>query len=119
MRVTPLRWMASEAVAMSKGSKGGAVSPRAKPVLRGWLAADTRIHAIYGFALAIGGCLWYRVYVCDARKAKYAEFWRTYDAHADFKRMVKAGDIYPDISIEDVEAYERDILAKRAAAQKK
>ncbi|OQV11682.1 hypothetical protein BV898_14026 [Hypsibius exemplaris] len=119
MRVGLLRLLAAEATAVLPKKSHESSGKLAKPVLKGWLAAETRRHAIYSFALSIGLCFAYRELVGEPRKRKYEAFWRTYDEHADFKRMVKAG-LYTDITIEDFEAEEQAQLKelKKAAGRK-
>ncbi|XP_055354794.1 cytochrome c oxidase subunit 6C-like [Paramacrobiotus metropolitanus] len=82
-----------------------------KPQLRNTLATATKKHAIICFAVAITACLSYRYFIGEPRKKKYAEFWRTFDSHADFKRMVKAG-VFENITMADFDEYEQDLLKK-------
>lgn len=63
----------------------------AKPQLRGLLNSQIKKNIFIALALSIVGGIGMKVLVCDARKKRYAEFYRTYDAEADFQRMKTAG----------------------------
>jgi len=113
MRLSFIRALAAQASVVQQTAPKS-VSTAGKPQLRGWLGDSTRTHAVICFALSIGAAMAYRYFIGEPRKHKYAEFWRNYDEHADFKRMVKAG-VYPDITVEDFESYEQEELAKLKA----
>ncbi|XP_064605924.1 cytochrome c oxidase subunit 6C-like [Liolophura sinensis] len=66
-------------------------SQLAKPQLRGLL--KSRVKRDFGIAFAFSAVctVAYKFLVNEPRKAKYAEFYKTYDAQADFERMKKEG----------------------------
>ncbi|VVC91332.1 cytochrome c oxidase subunit 6C [Leptidea sinapis] len=68
-----------------------AVSTITKPQMRGLLTSAIKRHLIISFTLAgISGVLW-KTLVGDARKKRYAEFYRNYDAEKEFEEMRKKG----------------------------
>jgi len=72
----------------------GEVTPSArlpKPMLRGHLKQYLTKHLIIGGLLSIAGAFAWKYGVAEPRKRRYAEFYRTYDADADFERMDKLG----------------------------
>lgn len=61
----------------------------AKPAMRNLLTSRLKVEAIIGFGLTvISGVAW-KYGIQEPRKAKYAEFYKTYDAEEDFERMRK------------------------------
>lgn len=48
----------------------------AKPVMRGLLIKQTKIDILTGFALAFVAGGLFKVFVADARKKKFAEFYK-------------------------------------------
>ncbi|MCL4120733.1 UNVERIFIED_CONTAM: hypothetical protein GTU68_020911 [Idotea baltica] len=48
----------------------------AKPQLRGLLASQIKKHLIIGSILSVAAAVSWKVLVCDARKKKYAEFYK-------------------------------------------
>ncbi|KAK7101045.1 cytochrome c oxidase subunit 6C-1-like [Littorina saxatilis] len=74
----------------------------ARPALRGFLKSDLKRNFIIATAVSIVSTLAWRVGICDDRKNKYAEFYKTYDAQKDFERMKLKGvfhSVNPDGSV--------------------
>ncbi|GLH04811.1 hypothetical protein R5R35_010137 [Gryllus longicercus] len=63
----------------------------AKPQLRGLLNSSIKKNLSVAIVLSIISGIAWKVGVCDVRKKLYADFYRTYDAEADFQRMKNAG----------------------------
>ncbi|GAB1601622.1 hypothetical protein Ahia01_000440600, partial [Argonauta hians] len=68
-----------------------AVTKIAKPNLRNLLTSKLPLELGIGFAISLAAALTWRYTVQLPRKARYAEFYKTYDAEADFQRMKQAG----------------------------
>ncbi|GAB6029936.1 hypothetical protein CHUAL_005631 [Chamberlinius hualienensis] len=62
-----------------------------KPQLRGLLTQSFRRHAFVGAAFCTTTVLLFKVFVCDARKQRYADYYKNYDLEADVERMRKLG----------------------------
>jgi cytochrome c oxidase subunit 6c len=62
-----------------------------KPQLRGLLASSMKFHLPAALALSAVATVLFKIFYVDARKVKYAEFYKNYDAEKDFERMRKAG----------------------------
>ncbi|XP_014241865.1 cytochrome c oxidase subunit 6C [Cimex lectularius] len=62
-----------------------------KPQLRGLLATSTRNHLTGAIVLSVVTTVMYKFLVCDARKNRYAEFYKNYDADAECDRLEKLG----------------------------
>ncbi|XP_071449436.1 cytochrome c oxidase subunit 6C-like [Hetaerina americana] len=67
------------------------VTRLAKPQMRGILNSQIARNIAVAFALSIVAGASYKILVSDPRKKRVAEYYRTYDANADFERMKKAG----------------------------
>lgn len=67
-----------------------------KPQLRGLLNSAIKRNLIVAISLALvsGGA--FKVMFCDARKARYANFYKNYDPEEDFRNMVKSGADFQD-----------------------
>jgi len=63
----------------------------AKPVMRGMNASFTKKYLAFVVisSSAIGLAMWQRIAV--ARKKRYAEFYKNYDADKEFRKMVRLG----------------------------
>ncbi|CAG9792913.1 unnamed protein product [Diatraea saccharalis] len=68
-----------------------AVSTVAKPQMRGLLNSVIKRNLIVAITLAGISGFAFKILVGDARKRRYAEFYRTYDAEKDFEEMRKKG----------------------------
>jgi cytochrome c oxidase subunit 6c len=62
-----------------------------KPQLRGLLASSMKFHLPAAFTLSAVATVLFKMFYVDDRKAKYAQFYKNYDAEKDFERMRKAG----------------------------
>ncbi|XP_041484586.1 uncharacterized protein LOC121431145 [Lytechinus variegatus] len=62
-----------------------------RPQMRGLLKSFLTRHFIIGATLSVTGAALVKVFLYDARKKKYADFYKTYDAQADFERMRELG----------------------------
>ncbi|GLG99467.1 Putative cytochrome c oxidase [Gryllus bimaculatus] len=62
-----------------------------KPQLRGLLNSAIKRNLLVAIVLTIISGVTWKIGVCDARMKRYADFYRTYDAEADFQRMKNAG----------------------------
>ncbi|XP_025076883.1 cytochrome c oxidase subunit 6C-like [Pomacea canaliculata] len=62
-----------------------------KPQLRGLLASRLKINATAAFAFCISMAVGWKFLFAEKRKQKYLDFYKSYDAKADFERMKKAG----------------------------
>ncbi|XP_022089786.1 cytochrome c oxidase subunit 6C-like [Acanthaster planci] len=62
-----------------------------RPQMRGLLNSHLKKHFAIGVVLAIAGAAGVKFFIYDWRKAKYAEFYRTYDVQKDFERMRELG----------------------------
>lgn len=73
-----------------------------RPHLRGLLSRNLKRNFIIATVVSAASTVAWRVGLCDARKNKYAEFYRTYDEKKDFERMKVAGvfhSVKPDGSV--------------------
>ncbi|RVE50790.1 hypothetical protein evm_004539 [Chilo suppressalis] len=68
-----------------------AVSTIAKPQMRGLLNSVIKKNLTVAITLSIISGFAFKVLVGDARKQRYAEFYRTYDADKEFEEMKKKG----------------------------
>jgi len=59
--------------------------------MRGLLSSHLKKHFAIGITLAIVGALGVKVFIYDARKTAYANFYKTYDVQKDFERMRELG----------------------------
>jgi len=62
-----------------------------RPQMRGLLSSHLKKHFAIGVVLAVAGAACVKVFLYDWRKAKYAEFYKTYDVQKDFERMRELG----------------------------
>ncbi|XP_072170294.1 cytochrome c oxidase subunit 6C-like [Diadema setosum] len=62
-----------------------------RPKMRGLLSSFLTRHFLIGASLAVIGAASVKIFLCDVRKARYANFYKTYDAQADFERMRELG----------------------------
>jgi len=62
-----------------------------RPQMRGLLSSHLKRHFLIGATLAVVSAACVKFFVYDWRKAKYAEFYRTYDVQKDFERMRELG----------------------------
>ncbi|KAJ4429155.1 hypothetical protein ANN_26158 [Periplaneta americana] len=62
-----------------------------KPQLKGLLVSAMKFHLPVALTLSAVTTVLFKVLWVDARKSKYAEFYKNYDAEKDFERMKKAG----------------------------
>ncbi|XP_066999677.2 cytochrome c oxidase subunit 6C [Anabrus simplex] len=62
-----------------------------KPQLRGLLNSQIKMNLPIAIGLAAVSGILFKVLVGDARKKRYAEFYRNYDAEAEFHRMRNRG----------------------------
>ena len=68
-----------------------AVAKIAKPVLRGYHLQEIKRNVILATAVSCGvSAAWY-FFVNKARRDNYVNFYKNYDAEADFQRMKAAG----------------------------
>ncbi|KAF4518810.1 hypothetical protein B566_EDAN008138 [Ephemera danica] len=63
----------------------------AKPQMRGLLNSSIKKNLIISGVLCVISVFAMKFGFNDVRKAKYAEFYKTYDAEKDFERMRKTG----------------------------
>ncbi|XP_076440377.1 cytochrome c oxidase subunit 6C-1-like [Babylonia areolata] len=73
------------------------MSAVARPQLRGFLKSNLKKNFIIATAVSFISTVAWRVIVCDSRKARYAEFYKTYDAQKDFERM-KVGGVFHSVN---------------------
>lgn len=59
--------------------------------MRGLLSSFLTRHFIIGSVLSLAGAGLVKVFLYDARKKLYTDFYKTYDAQADFERMRELG----------------------------
>ncbi|KAK7504071.1 hypothetical protein BaRGS_00004803 [Batillaria attramentaria] len=74
----------------------------ARPQLRGMIKSQLKRNFVIATAVSAVCTVAWRLGICDARKARYAEFYKNYDSQKDFERMVKAGmftSVLPDGSV--------------------
>ncbi|GFQ93777.1 COX6C domain-containing protein [Trichonephila clavata] len=71
-----------------------AVQKLAKPQLRGLFRSYLQKHLTIAIVSGIAGSIVWKFLVMDPRKKAYAEFYKTYDADAEYKRM-KEADVLP------------------------
>lgn len=62
-----------------------------RPKMRGLLQSHLKKHFLIGAVLAITGAAAVKFFLLDARKQKYADFYKTYDGQKDFERMKELG----------------------------
>ncbi|XP_038047409.1 cytochrome c oxidase subunit 6C-like [Patiria miniata] len=62
-----------------------------RPQMRGLLNSHLKKHFAIGLVLAVTGAACVKFFLFDWRKAKYAEFYKTYDVQKDFERMRELG----------------------------
>ncbi len=62
-----------------------------RPQMRGLLSSHLKKHFLIGATLAFAGAACVKFFVYDWRKAKYAEFYKTFDVQKDFERMRELG----------------------------
>jgi cytochrome c oxidase subunit 6c len=62
-----------------------------KPHLRGLLTSSVKFHLPAALALCAVVRVLFKMFFVDARKVRYAEFYKNYDAEKDFERMRKVG----------------------------
>ncbi|ESO00233.1 hypothetical protein HELRODRAFT_83384 [Helobdella robusta] len=62
-----------------------------KPVLRGFLKQRTIKHAVLLAGLAILTTSSVKIFVGEARKKRFEQFYKTYDQDKDYVRMREAG----------------------------
>ncbi|KDR10921.1 cytochrome c oxidase subunit 6C [Zootermopsis nevadensis] len=62
-----------------------------KPQLRGLLASSLKFHLPAAIAVSAVTTVLFKIFWVDRRRARYAEFYKNYDAEKDFERMRKAG----------------------------
>ncbi|KAF2892487.1 hypothetical protein ILUMI_13706 [Ignelater luminosus] len=67
------------------------MSAVAKPELRRLLYNQIKTNLIVSIGLGIVGGIVYKIFICDARKAKYSEFYRNYDIDKEFERIKSTG----------------------------
>ncbi|XP_076462384.1 cytochrome c oxidase subunit 6C-like [Babylonia areolata] len=72
------------------------MSAVARPQLRGFLKASLKRNFIIATAVSFVSTVAWRVAICDSRKARYAEFYKTYDVQKDFERM-KVGGVFHSV----------------------
>ncbi|XP_050689348.1 cytochrome c oxidase subunit 6C-1-like [Eriocheir sinensis] len=63
----------------------------AKPVMRGLLVAQIKKHLIIASGLSTVAVFAWKFMVQDPRIQAYADFYKTYDAQAEFDRMRNLG----------------------------
>ncbi|XP_053648785.1 cytochrome c oxidase subunit 6C-1 [Cherax quadricarinatus] len=63
----------------------------AKPVMRGLLASQIKRNIIIACGLSIVAATSWKLLVQDPRKRIYAEFYKNYDAQAEFDRIRNLG----------------------------
>ncbi|XP_073988726.1 cytochrome c oxidase subunit 6C-like [Rhodnius prolixus] len=68
-----------------------AVSTTVKPQLRGLLQSKIKRNLIVAMGLSVVSGVLFKIFVSDARKNQYAEFYKNYDAEEEFKRMKNLG----------------------------
>jgi len=61
------------------------------PQMRGFLVSRFKRDMVITTILSVASVTLWRVLVVGPHKQKYADFYKTYDADADFERMKKAG----------------------------
>ncbi|XP_029669560.1 cytochrome c oxidase subunit 6C [Formica exsecta] len=66
-------------------------TPLAKPQLRGLHASQIKINLVGMMVVSVSAALLYKVFVCDKRKQRYSDFYKTYDAEKQLKIMNEAG----------------------------
>ncbi|KAI1287647.1 Cytochrome c oxidase subunit 6C [Halotydeus destructor] len=76
---------------VAKASPSSVSTRLAKPLLRGHLKNYLQRHLSIAAALSLGAAFAWKYGVAEPRKRRYAEFYRNYDAEADFERMDKLG----------------------------
>ncbi|KAL8572531.1 hypothetical protein ACOMHN_019570 [Nucella lapillus] len=69
----------------------------ARPQLRGFLKSDLKRNFIIASVVSVISTVAWRVGVCDVRKAKYADFYKTFDADKEFERL-KAGGVLHSVN---------------------
>ncbi|KAH9363664.1 cytochrome c oxidase subunit 6C-like [Haemaphysalis longicornis] len=62
-----------------------------RPQFHGLLKSHLRKHIAISLTLAAAAGVAWRIFVCDARKKRYAEFYKNYDPEAEFDKMDKLG----------------------------
>ncbi|GFY74663.1 cytochrome c oxidase subunit 6C [Trichonephila inaurata madagascariensis] len=72
-----------------------AVQKLAKPQLRGLFRSYLQKHLTIAIVSGIAGSIAWKFLVMDPRKKAYAEFYKTYDPDAEYKRMKEAGVLPP------------------------
>ncbi|GIX93771.1 COX6C domain-containing protein [Caerostris darwini] len=77
-----------------------AVARIAKPQLRGLFRSYLKKHISIAIVLGIVGSIAWKIGVMDPRKRAYADFYRTYDADKEYKRMKEAGVLPPFPEVE-------------------
>uniref|UniRef100_G3MSE9 Uncharacterized protein n=1 Tax=Amblyomma maculatum TaxID=34609 RepID=G3MSE9_AMBMU len=71
------------------------MSELARPQFHGLLKSYLRKHIAICLTLGvIGGAAWRYLYAIP-RKQRYADFYKNYDADAEYEKMVKAGVLKP------------------------
>ncbi|KAM0724870.1 Cytochrome c oxidase subunit 6C [Formica fusca] len=66
-------------------------TPLAKPQLRGLHASQIKKNLVGMMVVSVSAALLYKVFVCDKRKQRYSDFYKTYDAEKQLKIMNEAG----------------------------
>ena len=85
-----------------------AVAKATKPMMRGYLALETKKRFAYSFLFATVNCALFHFYVVEPRKDAYRNFYATYDPDADFARMKKTGIFKGLPEAEEAEAAEEE-----------
>ncbi|KFM75353.1 Cytochrome c oxidase subunit 6C, partial [Stegodyphus mimosarum] len=71
------------------------VQKLSKPQLRGLFRSFIRKHIAIALVCGMLTSVAWKYGILEPRKRAYAEFYRTYDAEADYQRMMKAGVLPP------------------------
>jgi cytochrome c oxidase subunit 6c len=62
-----------------------------KPQLRGLLGCSMKFHLPAALALSAVDTVLFKIFYVDARKTKYAEFYKNYNAQKGFEKTRKLG----------------------------
>jgi cytochrome c oxidase subunit 6c len=94
-----------------------AVAKATKPMMRGYLAHETKKRFAYSFLFATVNCALFHFYVVEPRKDAYRNFYATYDPDADFARMKKTGIFKGLPEAEEAEAAEEEGEVREVAQE--